>query len=397
MPGVNLNLSLPTLSDSQTVVITKIATALTAIQNDLTPKIIPAEININSAIDMAGNSITNLAKAQFIANTSIVPGTIYYDGVNWFAVTSVGTVQFTANGAVNVSTTGGIGGDYGPSAALVFYDNSLQRYRFFGAGASSIVDLEARKLVLDGSLASVTFGVNAAVASNKTFNYLSTPSSGVGLLAFDASTNSMVDGATVPITSSPTFSNAVTFNAGVTINGALSVPTTATIGTVTATNVNTTNLAVSAGATVTNDVLIGGNYRHSAQFSAEIPFTNGESPSAGQLTNTSRAGLVSFSGTGWNPPPFNSIGLRAGDIIQNLVFRVNKTTTGNTVVTLTRRPIGGVDTTVQTFTFTTITSGDLLCTVSSPVAIAARERWFMSMTVPSGADSVSGATVNWTA
>jgi hypothetical protein len=401
MPGINLNLPIPQLSDTQTVVITKVATALTAIQNDLTPNVTSSELNINAPLSFNGNPATNVGYVTMGGGSpsTAIPGTVYYTNGEWFLITGIGTIQLTNNGQINLSVNGGIGGDYGTAAALVAYDNAGTRYRFFGAGAVSLVDLDARKLVLEGTNATTTFATTAL--SNKTINILSVPTSGVGLLAYDASTNSLVDGATTPITSAPTFSGPLSFGAGITvigaINGNISFP-----GNLTFSGVNS-HTAVNTFSSVTS---LNGGISHTDTWASEVPFLfdfpSTVAPAVNPVSVLTNGGSLTVVNTAsatnnWTSIPFTSCGMREGDILRSMMFSLIKPSGTTLNIDLKKIVVGSAPTTIQTFS-TTLTGGptDFLCTVTSPVAIAAREKWFFTVRFSAVSEQVVSANIRWT-
>lgn len=132
MIGTNLNLDLPTLSDTLATIVSKTVTALGLIQDSIADKATPSALNITSALSLAGNQLTNVASATLTdGNNATVAGTIYYHNNEFYLVDGTGTIQLTSAGAINVSSTGTIGGDYGGSnPANVTYVNATAEYLF---------------------------------------------------------------------------------------------------------------------------------------------------------------------------------------------------------------------------------------------------------------------------
>jgi hypothetical protein len=362
MPGINLNLPIPSLSDTQTQVVTKIANALTLIGNDLTPKVVAAELNINSALDLNGNAALNAGYITFGGGTpgTTIPGAIYYNNGEWFLVDGTATIQITAAGALNLTLNGAIGGDYSAVAALLSYDNAGTRYRFFGAGGTPLVDLDARKLALNGASAVVTLGVDASLLANKTINFKSLPAANVGLLAYDAAATAIVDGSTTAITASPTFTNAVTFNGGITVNGNI-----------------TANALIKHGT-----------------YSKELSLTSalGEAISSNTVTyNTSGASYST-----WVSDVFTSAGLIVGDIPQSIIIRITKANANNTGWTIFRKPFNAANVTMASGVINTAGTSDQTLTIGSPIAIAARERWYFSLSAGAAPETISSVTLQYT-
>lgn len=365
MPGIALNLPIPSLSDTQTVVVTKIAQALTAIENDLTPQVVPSEININSALNFNGNPALNVGYITMGGGTpgAVIPGAIYYNNGNWFLVDGTTTIQITSAGALNLTLNGGIGGDYAAVSALLSYDNAATRYRFFGAGGVTLVDLDARKIALNGASAIVTLGVDAALVANKTVNFKSLPTANVGLLAYDAAATAIVDGSSVAITASPTFTNLVTFNGGITVTGNITV----------------------------NGLLKHGNY------SKELSLTAAPGEAISPIGVTYSTAGAAY--TTWVSECFTSAGLIVNDIPQSLIIRITKANANNTGWTVFRKPFNAANITVASGLINTIGTSDQTLTIGSPsvTAIAARERWYLSLSAGGGGpESISSCTLQYT-
>lgn len=360
MPGINLNLPIPSLSDTQTIVITKIAQALTSINTDLTAQIIPSEISINSTLHYNGNGLDTLGFATFasIIPPAPLPGTLYYIG-EWFVTTPVGAIQLTNAGALNLSSVGGIGGDYSAVSALVSYDNANTRYRFFGGAGTSLVDLDARKLALEGSSAIVTFGVDPALVTNKTINIKALPTVGIGLIAYDATNTAIVDATATAITATTTFTADQIFNGNITTNGLT---------------------------------------KHTTAYSAELSLVPEYTSGTYQYPNNSGASdaiLQVSSKVGWQP--LTSQGLRVNDKLQTAVLRVSKAAADTLTATIFKQVLGGAPVIIQQNTTTTIGTSDLIITVGVPVAIASRERWWIELsTTAGGTATVRGVTMTWT-
>lgn len=361
MPGINLNLPIPSLSDTQTVVVTKVAQALTAINTDLADPVLASEISITSGLNFGGNPALNVGYIAFGGGTpgAVIPGTIFYNNGNWFLVDGTTTIQITSAGALNLVLNGGIGGDYAAVSALLSYDNAGTRYRFFGAGGTTLVDLDSRKLALNGTNAIVTFGVDNALLANKTINIKSLPAANVGLLAYDAAANALVDGSTVAITASPTFTNAVTFNGNITVNG---------------------------------NIQANGQIKHGT-YSKEISLT--ASPSGSNSVTYDGNGVLDF--VTWISEPFTTAGLIVGDIPQAIILRTIKSNANVTSWTIQRKPFDAAAIDVATGSYTTIGTSDQTLTIGSPVAIAAREKWYLILNgAAGGTDAITSMTLQYT-
>lgn len=362
MPGIDLNLPIPSLSDTQTIVVTKVAQALTAIDTDLAAPVLASEISITTGLEFNGNPALNVGYVTFGGGTpgATIPGAIFYNNGNWFLVDGTATIQITSAGALNLTLNGGIGGDYAAVSALLSYDNAGTRYRFFGAGGTPLVDLDARKLALNGTSAIVTFGVDNALIANKTINIKSLPAANVGLLAYDAAANALVDGSTVAITASPTFTNAVTFNGNITVNG---------------------------------NIQANGQIKHGT-YSKEISLTAAPGLSTGVTYDGGGDGVSDF--TIWVSEPFTAAGLIVGDIPQAIIIRTNKSNANSTSWTINRRPFNGAPVSVAAGNYSTSGVSDQTLTIGSPIAIVARERWYLQITAGSATETLTSCTLQYT-
>lgn len=194
MPGVDLDLDLPSLSDTLSDVVTKTAVALASIQDDLAGMIVPSEIDINAALSLAGNSLTDASSVQFLAgNPPTSAGSLYYysDG-EFYVITANGTVKVTANGSLNIAAGGGFTGDYGLGDESASYDSASQEYRF-NAAVGTPADLVCDDVVLTGTLATVRLSCSDSLSTARQIVVTSLPSSGISLLAYDASDSGLKD------------------------------------------------------------------------------------------------------------------------------------------------------------------------------------------------------------
>lgn len=140
MPGVNLNLDLPDVTNTLAVMVAKTKTCLSAIQDDLTPQVVASELNLNAALPFNGNAATGLGSVGLVSgNVPTAAGSIYYNGGEFYAIDATSTVKLTNLGTIAVAGVKGIGGDYGSvsNSALVSYNNTSAEYSFFdGTGAA---------------------------------------------------------------------------------------------------------------------------------------------------------------------------------------------------------------------------------------------------------------------
>ena len=199
MPGITLNLNLPLLSDTMATMVAKTSIALSAIQDDLAGKINPSEMNINSALDMAGSQLKNTGSLALVAgNIPTLPGSMYYNLGEFYVVDSTGIVRLTSGGALDASSIGAISGLGGTNAAVT-YDLASTQFRFT-SNVGVYADLVARNVILQGSAGSVQIGVDPAINSARQFNIKSLPATGVSLLVYNGSTSTLEDGAVTGVT-----------------------------------------------------------------------------------------------------------------------------------------------------------------------------------------------------
>lgn len=192
MPGVDLDLDLPSLSDSLATIVSKTVDALQAIEDDLAAQVVSSEININAALSFNGAAITNLGSATFSSgNIPTTAGSVWYDGTEWYVSDATGTIQVTSNGSLNIAAVGGIVGDYGGgNPARVTYDDASGEYRFT-EDTGVYADLVADDLVLHSASGSVRFSVDDAITTDRQFIIEDLPTAGVSALVYDASDSSV--------------------------------------------------------------------------------------------------------------------------------------------------------------------------------------------------------------
>lgn len=220
MPGIDLNLDLPTLADPLNTIVSKLVSALSLIEEDLAAKVTAGEIDINTAISANGQRIRNVGGLQLAGGLSTELGTLYMDGSDLWVRTASGAVKLTAAGQVNITGSGGIGGDYA-SPALVSYDLASQEYRFFAA-AGVYADVVADDLVLkEGASGSVRFAVDPAITTARSVIIKTLASSGISCVVYNAATSTIEDAATSRITNDVKVTT-LGASGNVTLTGALS-------------------------------------------------------------------------------------------------------------------------------------------------------------------------------
>src|ERR1043165_3553208 len=132
MIGTDLNLDLPSLSDTLVVAMGKVIQCFSDIEDSIADKATPAGLDITTSLSFGGNPITSLGYATFAdGNNPTAAGSAYYDSGDFYLFTAAGAVRLTASGGVNAAGIGGIGGDYGgANPALVEYDDAPGEFIF---------------------------------------------------------------------------------------------------------------------------------------------------------------------------------------------------------------------------------------------------------------------------
>lgn len=98
MIGTDLNLTLPSTTETMATNIARIATALQSIEDSIAERVSPAGININAPLDMQGNALTDVAALQFASgNVPSTAGSFYYYNGAWYAIDDVGTIQASSS------------------------------------------------------------------------------------------------------------------------------------------------------------------------------------------------------------------------------------------------------------------------------------------------------------
>ncbi len=195
MPGLDLNLDLPTLADTFADIVSKLVVAIDAIETDLAARVTAGELDITTALSMGGAPLINVGGVRLNGGVSTTVGTIYMDGADLHVVTALGDVQLTAGGAIDVAALGTIGGDYGGvNPAAVIYDDTSGEYRFTQE-TSVWANLVADDLVLHGTAGSVRLGVADALTGAKTVLFKALPASGVSGVVYNVATTGIEDAA----------------------------------------------------------------------------------------------------------------------------------------------------------------------------------------------------------
>ncbi len=199
MPGTDLNLELPALEHTMTEVVSKTATALSAIEDDLRDPVVTSELDMNADLSMEGNAITNVRGLVLGDGADATPdGTLAMVDDELTVYTAAGEVRITLDGALDASAIGGITGLGGTDAAVT-YDSASDEFRFTES-PGDYADLRAEDVILVGTTGTVRLHVHDDLVTDEEINVKSLPAAGISLLAYDASTGSLVDAATVTTT-----------------------------------------------------------------------------------------------------------------------------------------------------------------------------------------------------
>lgn len=345
MPGVDLNLDLPSLGDTFASILAKWNVAFSAIEDDLAAKVVPAEISINAALSMGGNYLTNTGAVTFLpGNAPTTAGSLYYKSGEFFVRNSTGELQVTSGVGLNTASVGAIVGDYGGgNPARVSYDDISGEYRFTeDTGVRADVDVD--DVILHSASGSVRLGVDNNISTSRQLIYKSLPSSGVSLLVYNSSTSTVEDHNTV-IT-------------------------------------NTVSLSTVTAAT---------DIKHTFDRSARMPIQSGQ-----QTGGTIAFDGVLYTTSGGAGTWRDTMRFGVGDRLKSIRVTLNKTTGGTATVDVYKVSHTGVLPSV-TQSFTTAASGvtTLVCTISVPTALALDEDYHVVISLPASGDSIRGVTKLW--
>ena len=186
-----------------------------------------AGININAALDFGEYAITDLGKATF-TNLSVLDSdnsTIYVKDGDWYMNDGSGNqVRITSGGALNVGSVGGIGGDYGSTAATAFYTDASLTY-FFQDSASAAAKIDVGAIAASGTVVlSSTLSAGASTLTSLSVTGAATVGTTLGvsgastLAALTTSGTLTANGATV-LNGTTTLAGATTISGTPTISG----------------------------------------------------------------------------------------------------------------------------------------------------------------------------------
>lgn len=129
-----------------------------------------AALNINDDVSIGGNDLTAARSYNMQNNGAPIAGatdvrSLYSVGGELFYNDGVGNqIQITSGGALDASSVGGIGGDYGTSTANVYY-SSISKTFFFDQDVNQRAKLAVGDLLISDTIAA---GLNAVTLKSPT-------------------------------------------------------------------------------------------------------------------------------------------------------------------------------------------------------------------------------------
>jgi hypothetical protein len=165
-------------------------------------KVTPAGINVNQNFSFSGFGITSLNYAKLVDNTVNVSDFTSVFAKNgdlyWFNAAG-NAVQITSGSTVNVSSAGGIGGDYTTSTASVTYSDTTKTYTFTQSPGIT-GDIAGGSLYIYENISSgkyAKFQVPAGLAANYNLTLPAALPAVKSILALSASGTVSADGDTL--------------------------------------------------------------------------------------------------------------------------------------------------------------------------------------------------------
>lgn len=161
MPGVDLNITLPTVGATLGPTwASDLNTAIQTIIDDIEPLVVASEININADLEMNLNNLTETTAVQFDTTTGVLTGgananKVHFSSGEFFVVDGTGaSVRITSGGAIDVSTTGGWTGDYAADPATASYTAASDTFSLLqDPGVPGILtcgDIEVQRILSPG-------------------------------------------------------------------------------------------------------------------------------------------------------------------------------------------------------------------------------------------------------
>lgn len=198
--GSALTLDYPTALDNMATVVAKIKTILQTYEALFEATVDVGSLDLTGPLSVGGSYLYNLIRLVLsdVTDAPTDNGSLYTDADgNLHIVTPDGDVKLTLNGQINATSTGAFTGDYGAGPETAYYDQVSGEYRFFTDTSPetwATLIAKAFKAVKDsGASGSAKFGVDASVSTDLVFELKTLPGSGVGGLAYEASSNGVVD------------------------------------------------------------------------------------------------------------------------------------------------------------------------------------------------------------
>lgn len=220
-----------------------------------------AGINIDTDLSMNSQDLTNVRSVRFTNNQNALGaasdiGCAYEAGGNLYFNDASGTqIQLTAGGALNAASIGGIGGDYATSTASVYY-TAIDSTYYFTSNTNTPATINMGSAVIrEPSVSSNSVTVKSASSLVSSYN-LTLPAtlpastsavslSATGTLATGvAGTVSATDLATNSVTTVKIADGAVTRAKQAAVGQQISVSSSGTYSTASATYVDITNMGV---------------------------------------------------------------------------------------------------------------------------------------------------------
>ncbi len=193
--GSNIDVDLPVPGDTYAEITAKLKAAIEQLVELLEAPIDSGALDLTTPLSLHGAPLINVGGIRLVGGESTEAGTAYIDGAGELhVVTTLGDVQITLNGNLNVAALGTIGGDYGgANPATVTYDDTSGEYRFKEDSAVWASVVAAEFIAKNPTVGSIAFGVDPAITTAKTFTIKSLPASGVSGLAYVAADGTVVD------------------------------------------------------------------------------------------------------------------------------------------------------------------------------------------------------------
>lgn len=193
--GSELNETLPEVGDSAPVAAARIIDTLERLVEAVEAQVPSSAVDVDADFDMQGHGFTDTGSLGLanLADTDDVPtGHLFRFENNLWFVHPDGAFQLTAGDTLNISITGGIGGDYGGSnPALVSFSDATASYLFYDdASSGAFADVECDDLAIhNGTANSVRFEAHSGVSGTKTLTYMNTvvPGAGTSVMTVNSS------------------------------------------------------------------------------------------------------------------------------------------------------------------------------------------------------------------